>query len=871
MPATPQTPEPKDPTTNMVARVLGLEEGVAKGAADHVHRLDIPNFGLVLVSTINSGDQHSHIYELRDGRLIQTEPADSGEGHTHYVTIGNESFTSGVAVPPNIEVEMKRAEPTLEKQLTKLAKKHNKAFSAPGARISAEILAMVYKRATEKQAAAAFPGADLEAWGLQAVDRFLVLASGEQGGENEDLLAESHPSKGGPADPWAAVEDEEERIALLQRAAVEEVDRPSLRKKTDADLASINGRLERLYNLHFAELTGIEVSATGLEKASIVVAAAHVHEELERRGLLDPESGDAHDSYLYSEAWGLREQGFAVAKQGAVYQTKTAIALDLGMGQDFEVVLLRETNCGDVEVMAKRWNSNGSRDHLPLKGRWHDFLPMAKAEREHQVATLVVEKGAEKENYTEFHLSGGICGALHVSKTSIRLAEDVRPYVLSEDAVAKGWMPEEGESAIPSTLAQDIPIGYRYWKAAVGEDPRAIRDALVQSGILDDLAPVNGSLHKVNASWTLSEPCDVAAGEFAEAPSTAQTGVFAALKVLPEFDFAPLSVAQKFATALAKGELEPSDGDLLLAFDDDAAEDTEIDALVAHLQKHTGGFLVAHPDSPEAREGLAAAGCLFTMRAAPDHLFVSSRAPVGKVKMVGNDLPDPEIARAFKAFFKATNMSKTEYERFEAKGGKPKAGMGELLGKTTLDDWSPADAKRAAGYTTALKTARSNKAEADTLLALGYNPKRGQSVDEDESEEAGLKRKMKRLLKRESRILKADEEEERLVYGIVLEPETVDAQDDVYSEEEVRTAAHVFMEEFRNTGLMHRALVNDHVKILESYLAPVAMTVSGVQVRKGTWLMAMRVKNDKMWDAVKTGELTGFSIGGHARREPDAT
>ena len=50
--------------------------------------------------------------------------------------------------------------------------------------------------------------------------------------------------------------------------------------------------------------------------------------------------------------------------------------------------------------------------------------------------------------------------------------------------------------------------------------------------------------------------------------------------------------------------------------------------------------------------------------------------------------------------------------------------------------------------------------------------------------------------------------------GIVLEPEVVDAQDDIYSAAEIREAAHRFMEEYRNIGLVHRGLVNGQVKIL---------------------------------------------------------
>lgn len=42
---------------------------------------------------------------------------------------------------------------------------------------------------------------------------------------------------------------------------------------------------------------------------------------------------------------------------------------------------------------------------------------------------------------------------------------------------------------------------------------------------------------------------------------------------------------------------------------------------------------------------------------------------------------------------------------------------------------------------------------------------------------------------------------ERNVLGIVLEPETVDAEDDIYSAAEIRDAAHRFMEQYQNGEL----------------------------------------------------------------------
>jgi DNA adenine methylase len=116
-----------------------------------------------------------------------------------------------------------------------------------------------------------------------------------------------------------------------------------------------------------------------------------------------------------------------------------------------------------------------------------------------------------------------------------------------------------------------------------------------------------------------------------------------------------------------------------------------------------------------------------------------------------------------------------------------------------------------------------------------------------------------------------DPDDERYVLGVVLEPERVDAQGDIYSHEEVRQAAHRFLEEFGGLGLMHQLRVNDHVKVLESYVAPTAFQVGDVTIAKGTWLLAVRVLSDDLWRRVKDGELTGFSIGGSARRVPEPT
>lgn len=110
--------------------------------------------------------------------------------------------------------------------------------------------------------------------------------------------------------------------------------------------------------------------------------------------------------------------------------------------------------------------------------------------------------------------------------------------------------------------------------------------------------------------------------------------------------------------------------------------------------------------------------------------------------------------------------------------------------------------------------------------------------------------------------------EERYVLGVVLEPETVDAQGDIYSPEEIRASAHNFLENYGAIGLQHTEIVTGKIKILESYIAPADFVIGGQSVKAGTWMLAVRVLDDAIWSGVKDGSYTGFSIGGSAVRTP---
>jgi len=137
-------------------------------------------------------------------------------------------------------------------------------------------------------------------------------------------------------------------------------------------------------------------------------------------------------------------------------------------------------------------------------------------------------------------------------------------------------------------------------------------------------------------------------------------------------------------------------------------------------------------------------------------------------------------------------------------------------------------------------------------------------------EQAEKRSRSVRLINRSAQIQKdALGQEERFVFGVVLVPNEVDAQGDIYDEATVRDAAHSFLEFFGGgMKIMHSGEAVDGLVVLESYVSKVEEEHGGETFPVGTWFLAVRVKDDDLWQAVKRGDFTGFSIGGTAVREP---
>lgn len=112
----------------------------------------------------------------------------------------------------------------------------------------------------------------------------------------------------------------------------------------------------------------------------------------------------------------------------------------------------------------------------------------------------------------------------------------------------------------------------------------------------------------------------------------------------------------------------------------------------------------------------------------------------------------------------------------------------------------------------------------------------------------------------------AKDEDRQVITGPVLVPDREDRHGDVVRESNITDVAYKFMEEYQNVDLMHT--FQDVGVPVESYTAPEELDFDGTEVPKGSWIISVKVTEPEVWQAVKTGELTGFSIYGQGERKP---
>lgn len=103
-----------------------------------------------------------------------------------------------------------------------------------------------------------------------------------------------------------------------------------------------------------------------------------------------------------------------------------------------------------------------------------------------------------------------------------------------------------------------------------------------------------------------------------------------------------------------------------------------------------------------------------------------------------------------------------------------------------------------------------------------------------------------------------------LIYCVVLEPDLEDAQGDVLRFDTIEKAAHTFLRKYRTVGDSHMRVAD--AEVVESYVAPVDMQVQTELIKKGTWVMTIKINDPQLKEQVLSGDITGLSIGGVGER-----
>ncbi|ODB73518.1 XkdF-like putative serine protease domain-containing protein, partial [Bacillus velezensis] len=115
---------------------------------------------------------------------------------------------------------------------------------------------------------------------------------------------------------------------------------------------------------------------------------------------------------------------------------------------------------------------------------------------------------------------------------------------------------------------------------------------------------------------------------------------------------------------------------------------------------------------------------------------------------------------------------------------------------------------------------------------------------------------------KEVKVLAKEADEQKLVYGIVYEPDTVDAHGDFMTAAEIEKAAHGFLKDAREIDKQHD-FQGGVGEVVESYVAPADFEMNGETIKKGSWVLVTKA-SEAVWDEIKKGEITGYSMAGIA-------
>jgi hypothetical protein len=103
-----------------------------------------------------------------------------------------------------------------------------------------------------------------------------------------------------------------------------------------------------------------------------------------------------------------------------------------------------------------------------------------------------------------------------------------------------------------------------------------------------------------------------------------------------------------------------------------------------------------------------------------------------------------------------------------------------------------------------------------------------------------------------------DPQWERVVFAEVLIPETPNVYADYWTEDAIREAAYMFMREGFGIDLEHDEIdrsVDKNVYVVETFI----VRAGDPDFIKGSWVVAMKIEDDVLWQKVLDAEINGFS------------
>lgn len=101
------------------------------------------------------------------------------------------------------------------------------------------------------------------------------------------------------------------------------------------------------------------------------------------------------------------------------------------------------------------------------------------------------------------------------------------------------------------------------------------------------------------------------------------------------------------------------------------------------------------------------------------------------------------------------------------------------------------------------------------------------------------------------------------VTGIVYEPMVEDAQGDFMTEDEIQKAAVWYAKNGNGVDLQHNFSKLNNAVVVESMVAKADFYINQQLIKKGTWLITVEISDSHVWNAIRNGRITGFSMGGN--------